>query len=210
MANDHKYINWSARSLSADNQRGCPDCADRLAIKKGAQKCDEKGCPCYAEQGPDRVDKGLLRRSNTLDCDANGRLDQCKANNVHQNPDNVILHGFRVLPGIEILLKSSQSYKAPVYCQSSDCGVNDLGGIQLMLVLLREISLTVPHAIAASSTPNVPFSRRTYVLRDTATTESPKKMHDVTMIVNGKPSGVMILAAGSTFGFSIGVDLGKS
>lgn len=34
-------------------------------------------------------------------------------------------------------------------------------------------------------------------------------MHDVMMIVNGNPSGAMILASGSTFGFSIGFDLGN-
>ena len=57
----------------------------------------------------------------------------------------------------------------------------------------------------ASSTPKVPFLRRTYVRRDTAAIERPRKMHDMMIMVKGRPSGAIILASGSTFGFSIGV-----
>lgn len=78
------------------------------------------------------------------------------------------------------------------------------------MVVMQRIGLTAPHAMKASSRPKVPFAKRTYVLKDTAVMDRPRNTHEMTMMVSGNPFGAIILASGSTFGFSIGADLGKS
>lgn len=72
------------------------------------------------------------------------------------------------------------------------------------------VSLTVPAPTNASSSPKVPLASRTYVLRDTVMSESPRNTLETTMMVSGSPSGVIILALGSNSVFHMVLDLGNN
>lgn len=106
MADDDECAHCRTRAFTTDNQHRSPDCADRLAVEQGSKEGDEEGCPGYGEQDPDGVDKRFSCRRNTLDGDADRGLHQCQPDNVCQDPNDVVLHGFRPLPSVEVFFQS--------------------------------------------------------------------------------------------------------
>ena len=126
MANDDERADRGTCALSTEDQCWRPDCANRSAVEQGSKECDKKGCPRHCEQNPDRVDEGRLCGGDALDGDADGRLHCREGHNIHQDPDDVILHGLGVLPCVEVSFQSSKSDEAPVYCKSRNCCIDDL------------------------------------------------------------------------------------
>ena len=118
--------------------------AHGLAVGQRSNKGNEEGRPGNSEENPNGDSHRLLDRCNSPNRDAHGGLDSCKCNNVHQDPNEVVLNGFGLLPRIEIFVHSTEASETAVYCKTCDGDVCDLGGDVSIALVTESLVMNIP------------------------------------------------------------------
>jgi hypothetical protein len=113
-------------AFPTDDQLRRPNRLNRATVQQCSNKGDKEGGPSDGEQAVDGYAQIFVHRGYAHDGDAYGGLDGRESVDIDQDPDNVVLHRFACLPGVEIFGQSSQAGVDAIYRESSCGSVGDL------------------------------------------------------------------------------------
>jgi len=80
-------------AFAVKNEINIPDSLHGSTVEQCADERDEERGPQDEKEAPDGNAEACGGNGDAVDADASGGLDQGKRANVHENPDDVELHG---------------------------------------------------------------------------------------------------------------------